>query len=264
MARCPRRSHQARSATARVPRRRHRAPGLEKAIATIWDGVPVQRCTVHKHRNLLASAPERLHEEIGANYNDMIYAATPEEIGAHREGAVRKWRLQAPRRRRQLKEAGDRLFIHPSAAEPVAPAHTQQTPSSGCTKSEPKDQNSNHAAFRRHCRHAVLGRCSLSGGSRHAKGEMAGTPHCGRLGEQMTWPPENDGLMFTQKKGNTATKFQPHSGRHFAVCDEVISPASLSKSSPQPGLPQPLPRYGAALACVRIAGAALRASRSSC
>ena len=40
------------------------APGLEKAIAAVWDGVPVQRCTVHKHRNLLASAPERLHEEI--------------------------------------------------------------------------------------------------------------------------------------------------------------------------------------------------------
>ena len=33
------------------------APGLEKAIAAVWDGVPVQRCTVHKHRNLLASCP---------------------------------------------------------------------------------------------------------------------------------------------------------------------------------------------------------------
>ena len=40
------------------------APGLDKAIAAVWDGVPVQRCTVHKHRNLLAHAPERLHEEI--------------------------------------------------------------------------------------------------------------------------------------------------------------------------------------------------------
>ena len=29
------------------------APGLEKAIAAIWNGVPLQRCTVHKHRNLL-------------------------------------------------------------------------------------------------------------------------------------------------------------------------------------------------------------------
>src|SRR5436190_9722911 len=37
------------------------APGLDKALAAVWDGVPVQRCTVHKHRNLLAHAPERLH-----------------------------------------------------------------------------------------------------------------------------------------------------------------------------------------------------------
>ena len=37
------------------------APGLEKAIAAVWDGVPVQRCTVHKHRNLGARprAPAR-------------------------------------------------------------------------------------------------------------------------------------------------------------------------------------------------------------
>jgi hypothetical protein len=32
------------------------APGLEAAIAAVWDGVPVQRCTVHKHRNVLAHA----------------------------------------------------------------------------------------------------------------------------------------------------------------------------------------------------------------
>ena len=50
------------------------APGLENAIAAVWDGVPVQRCTVHKHRNLLAHAPERLHEEISADYNDKLRA----------------------------------------------------------------------------------------------------------------------------------------------------------------------------------------------
>ena len=31
------------------------APGLLKALAAVWDGVPIQRCTVHKHRNLLGS-----------------------------------------------------------------------------------------------------------------------------------------------------------------------------------------------------------------
>src|ERR1700719_981672 len=52
--------------------------GLESAIPAVWDSVPVQRCTVHKHRNLLAHAPERLHDEISADYKDMIYADTRE------------------------------------------------------------------------------------------------------------------------------------------------------------------------------------------
>src|SRR6266702_1574313 len=68
------------------------AAGLENAIAAVWDGVPMQRCTVHKHRNLLAHAPERLHEEISADYNDMIYAATRQEVEARRKAFIRKWR----------------------------------------------------------------------------------------------------------------------------------------------------------------------------
>jgi putative transposase len=86
------------------------AAGLEAAIAAVWDGVPVQRCTVHKHRNLLAHAPERLREEITADYNDMIYAATREEIGRRRKAFIRKWRLKHPAVADSLQEAGDRLF----------------------------------------------------------------------------------------------------------------------------------------------------------
>ncbi len=86
------------------------APGLEAAIAAVWDGVPVQRCTVHKHRNLLAHAPERLHEQITADYNDMIYAATREEIETRRKAFIRKWRLKHRAVADSLQEAGDRLF----------------------------------------------------------------------------------------------------------------------------------------------------------
>jgi transposase-like protein len=86
------------------------APGLDKAIASVWDGVPVQRCTVHKHRNLFAHAPERLHEEITADYNDMIYADTPEEIAIRRKAFIRKWRLKHRAVADSLEEAGDRLF----------------------------------------------------------------------------------------------------------------------------------------------------------
>ena len=48
------------------------AAGLEKAVGLVWPDTLMQRCTVHKHRNLLAHAPERLHEEVSADYNDMI------------------------------------------------------------------------------------------------------------------------------------------------------------------------------------------------
>src|SRR5712691_3113314 len=84
--------------------------GLERAIAAVWDGVPVQRCTVHKHRNLLAHAPERLHEEVTADYTDMIYAATPAQIESRRKAFIRKWRLKCRAVADSLEEAGDRLF----------------------------------------------------------------------------------------------------------------------------------------------------------
>ena len=84
--------------------------GLDKALAAIWPQMAVQRCTVHKHRNLIAHAPERLHEEVSADYNDMIYAATPKEIEAKRKAVVRKWRLKCKAVADSLEEAGDRLF----------------------------------------------------------------------------------------------------------------------------------------------------------
>jgi putative transposase len=86
------------------------APGLEKALAAVWDGVPTQRCTVHKHRNLLAHAPERLHEEISADYTDMIYAATAEDLAERRKAFLRKWRLRHRAVADSLEEAGDKLF----------------------------------------------------------------------------------------------------------------------------------------------------------
>ncbi len=86
------------------------APGLEKALAALWSDVPVQRCTVHKHRNLLAHAPERLNEEISADYKDMIYAETKEEIATKRQAFIRKWRLKCPAVAVSLAEAGDKLF----------------------------------------------------------------------------------------------------------------------------------------------------------
>ncbi|HEV3448622.1 MAG TPA: IS256 family transposase [Gemmataceae bacterium] len=86
------------------------APGLEKAAAELWPDVPVQRCTVHKHRNLLAHAPKKLYEQISADYTDMIYAKTAKEVEQKRKAFLRKWRLKCRAVADSLEEAGDRLF----------------------------------------------------------------------------------------------------------------------------------------------------------
>jgi len=84
--------------------------GLERALAGLWPEVPTQRCTVHKHRNLLAHAPQALHEEITADYNDMIYAENAAEVMRRRTLFLAKWRLKCRAVADSLEEAGDRLF----------------------------------------------------------------------------------------------------------------------------------------------------------
>jgi putative transposase len=84
--------------------------GLESALDAVWGDVPVQRCTVHEHRNLLAHAPKRLHEEVTADYNDMICAGTREQVEARRKAFIRKWRLKHRAVADSLEEAGERLF----------------------------------------------------------------------------------------------------------------------------------------------------------
>ena len=86
------------------------AAGLEKAVAALWNDVPLQRCTVHKHRNLLAHAPKNLYDEVSADYTDMIYAKTAAEVDAKRKAFLRKWRLRCPPVATSLEEAGEKLF----------------------------------------------------------------------------------------------------------------------------------------------------------
>jgi hypothetical protein len=77
--------------------------GLEAALASLWADVPVQRCTVHKERNLLAHAPTHLHDEIKAEFNDMIHAKTAAEVLARRKAFLARWKLDTSK---NLGEAG--------------------------------------------------------------------------------------------------------------------------------------------------------------
>jgi putative transposase len=84
--------------------------GLEAALASLWADVPVQRCTVHKERNLLAHAPKHLHDEIKADFNDMMHARTAGEVLARRKAFLAKWTLRCRPVATSLAEAGERLF----------------------------------------------------------------------------------------------------------------------------------------------------------
>ena len=84
--------------------------GLEAAVASLWTAVPVQRCTVHKERNLLAHAPKQLHEEIKADFNDLMHAKTAADVRAKRKAFLAKWKLRCRAVADSLEEAGERLF----------------------------------------------------------------------------------------------------------------------------------------------------------
>ncbi len=68
--------------------------GLEAALASLWSDIAVQRCTVHKERNLLAHAPKALHDEVKADHTDMMYAENAEDARRKRKAFLGKWRLR--------------------------------------------------------------------------------------------------------------------------------------------------------------------------
>jgi transposase-like protein len=86
------------------------SPGLHAALRAQWPTIAIQRCTVHKLRNLEAKAPVRLREELAEDYRRMIYAESQALVEKARTVFVKKWRLQCPPVIASFDEAGDELF----------------------------------------------------------------------------------------------------------------------------------------------------------
>ena len=86
------------------------APGLEKALSSLWADLPIQRCTVHKLRNLIAHAPKKFAEEIAADYQDMIYAEDATAVAKKRKAFLNKWYVKCEAVAASLEEAGEHLF----------------------------------------------------------------------------------------------------------------------------------------------------------
>jgi transposase-like protein len=85
-------------------------PGLQTALRRHWPGIAIQRCTNHKHQNLLSKAPARLREELSEDYRRMIYAETAGAVQKARAAFTRKWKLRCPAVASSFEEAGDELF----------------------------------------------------------------------------------------------------------------------------------------------------------
>jgi transposase-like protein len=84
--------------------------GLRGAVEKSWPGIKVQRCTVHKLRNLERHVPRHALEEVKSDYHKIINAESLQEGSkAYREFVV-KWKKLAPKVVVSLEEAGEELL----------------------------------------------------------------------------------------------------------------------------------------------------------
>lgn len=84
--------------------------GLQKAIHEIWPRVDVQRCAVHKLRNLLAKAPEHSHAAITEDFHRIVYADNHALAQVAYQAFLNKWRSRCEGVARSLEEAGVELL----------------------------------------------------------------------------------------------------------------------------------------------------------
>ena len=111
-----------------------------------------------KRRNLLAHAPERLHEEISNDCRDMICARDAARVGTRREAFIHEWRSNASNVGNRLEEADDGLFTFTRFPPRRGNRSRPRTRSNDCLRnSETPNQVSDHAALRRKPPYAVLG-----------------------------------------------------------------------------------------------------------
>jgi putative transposase len=92
--------------------------GLRGAIELTWPKIAVQRCTVHKLRNLERKAPKHALDEIKADYHRIVYAKSESAAREAYADFVAKWKKSCPGVVRSLDEAGDELltfFSFPSS-----------------------------------------------------------------------------------------------------------------------------------------------------
>jgi putative transposase len=85
-------------------------PGLRKAVSLVWPQALVQRCCVHKLRNLERKAPKHALAEIRADFHRIVYAESAAAARLAYTAFERKWSARCPGVVRSLQEGGEELL----------------------------------------------------------------------------------------------------------------------------------------------------------
>jgi len=85
-------------------------PGLRQALGRTWPSTGVQRCAVHKLRNLERKAPKHALDDLREDFHRIVYAASGEAGRTAYSAFERKWAKRCPGVVRSLQEGGAELL----------------------------------------------------------------------------------------------------------------------------------------------------------
>ena len=84
--------------------------GLRRAVGLVWPRAAVQRCCVHKLRNLERKAPKHALAEIRDDFHRIVYAPNGDAARTAYTAFERTWAKRCPGVVTSLREGGDELF----------------------------------------------------------------------------------------------------------------------------------------------------------
>jgi len=84
--------------------------GLRRAVGLAWPRAAIQRCCVHKLRNLERKAPKHALAEIRDDFHRIVYAANADAAGVAYGAFERTWNKRCPGVVTSLREGGDELL----------------------------------------------------------------------------------------------------------------------------------------------------------
>ena len=84
--------------------------GLRRAVGPVWPRAAVQRCCVHKLRNLERKAPKHVLAELREDFHRIVYAEGLEAARTAWAGFERTWVRRCPAVVKSLEEGGEELL----------------------------------------------------------------------------------------------------------------------------------------------------------